>query len=71
MFAFAERFSWDAILEIMRKHDPSRKLPDNFAGGEDPNVIVPRAAAEKLLQELGFPGWTSLEESIADNVEGL
>jgi hypothetical protein len=71
VFAFGGRFNWDAILEIMRKRDPSRKLPDNFSGGEDPNEIEPRPAAERLLQELGFPGWTSLEDCIAHNVEGL
>lgn len=71
VFAFAERFSWDTILEIMRKRDPNRKLPDNFSGGKDPNEIQPRDKAEQLLKDLGFPGWTSLEQSIANNLEGL
>lgn len=71
IFAFAQRFSWDSILDIMRKRDPSRKLPADFSGGEDPNEILPREAAERLLQELGFPGWTSLEDSIHKNLEGL
>lgn len=71
IFAFAGKFSWDLIMDIMRKRDPSRKIPDNFSGGEDPNVIQPRDKAEKLLQDLGLPGFTSLEQSIANNLELL
>lgn len=69
IFAFGGRFSWDAILDIMRTLDPKRDLPDNFSGGEDPNEIEPRPKAEKLLQELGRLGWTSLKDSIAANVK--
>lgn len=69
IFAFADQFSWDKVLKIMREIDPSRNLPEDFSGGDDPNVIVPRPKAEKLLQELGRPGWTSLKESVAANVQ--
>jgi len=69
VFAFGGRFSWDAILDIMRELDPKRILPDNFSGGRDPNEIVPRPRAEKLLQELSRSGWTSLKDSIAANVK--
>ncbi|KAM5347407.1 hypothetical protein ACJ41O_010412 [Fusarium nematophilum] len=71
IFAFAGRFSWDAVIDIMRELDPQRKLPEHFSGGEDPNEIEPRDKAEKLLQELGRPGWTSLADSIAANVKDL
>lgn len=69
IFAFAGRYSWDKIMEIMRGLDPQRKLPENFSGGEDPNEIEPRPKAEALLRELGRPGWTSLADSIAANVK--
>ena len=76
IFAFASRYHWADILRVLRKllaDDPARlaRIPGDFSGGEDPNEIVPRHEAEKLLQELGRPGWTTLEESVADAVEGL
>lgn len=71
IFAFAGRFSWDQVLEILRKDQPEMKFPDNFSGGEDLNEIKPRDKAEQLLRDLGRPGWTSLEETILDNVKDL
>ncbi|OBT41210.1 hypothetical protein VE00_08096 [Pseudogymnoascus sp. WSF 3629] len=71
IFGFAGRFNWDTVLDIFRKHVPGRKFPDNFSGGEDGNEIIPRGKAEQLLRDLGRPGWTSLEESILANIEGL
>ena len=70
IFAFGGRFSWDKILKIMRTLDPNRQIPDDFSGGEDPNEIAPRPQAERLLQELGRTGWTSLADSISANVKG-
>ncbi|KAL7940088.1 hypothetical protein V8C42DRAFT_356483 [Trichoderma barbatum] len=71
IFGFAGRFNWDTVLDIFRKHVPGRKFPDKFSGGEDGNEIIPRGKAEQLLRDLGRPGWTSLEESILANIEGL
>ncbi|KAK7419023.1 hypothetical protein QQX98_003525 [Neonectria punicea] len=71
IFAFAGRFSWDQVLEILRKNEPEKKFPDNFSGGEDPNEIQPRDKAEQLLRDLGRPGWTSLEETILANVKDV
>lgn len=68
IFAFADRFNWDAVLDVMRALEPERNIPDNFRAGRDPNEIEPRPKAEKLLQELGRPGWTSLADSVAANV---
>ncbi|EXL68140.1 hypothetical protein FOPG_15792 [Fusarium oxysporum f. sp. conglutinans race 2 54008] len=71
IFGMACRFSWDSILEILRKIEPEKTFPDNFSGGEDPNEIEPRDKAEQLLRELGRPGWTTLEESIRGTLESL
>ncbi|KAH8651761.1 hypothetical protein BGZ61DRAFT_541944 [Ilyonectria robusta] len=71
IFGMAYPFSWDSILEILRKIEPEKTFPENFSGGEDPNEIEPRDKAEQLLRELGRPGWTTLEESIRGTVEGL
>jgi hypothetical protein len=71
IFGFAERYNWDAILDILRKLEPAKAFPENFSGGEDPNEIEPRHKAEQLLRDLGGPGWTPLEESIRNVVQGL
>ncbi|KAF7548842.1 hypothetical protein G7Z17_g6787 [Cylindrodendrum hubeiense] len=71
IFAFAGRFSWDAILEILRKNFPNKEFIDNFSGGEDLNEILPRSRAEQLLRDLGRPGWVSLEETVLENVKDI
>ncbi|KAJ5216968.1 hypothetical protein N7468_009976 [Penicillium chermesinum] len=69
IFAFADEFSWDRTLSVMRKIDPTRNLPEEFSDGQGQwNVIVASSKAEKLLQELGRPGWTRFEDSVAANV---
>ncbi|KAK7716924.1 hypothetical protein SLS64_002467 [Diaporthe eres] len=71
VFGFAGRFSWDEILDILRKAAPGKKLPDNFSAGSDPNEIEPRGEAEQLLRDLGRPGWVTLEESILANISAV
>ncbi|KAI0440928.1 hypothetical protein F4803DRAFT_525189 [Xylaria telfairii] len=71
IFAFAERYSWDSILDIFRKLEPNKTFVGNFSGGEDPNVIGPQGKAEQLLRDLGRAGWTHLEESIRNIVRDL
>ncbi|TVY78747.1 Aldehyde reductase 2 [Fusarium oxysporum f. sp. cubense] len=66
-FSFAERFSWDNVLDILRKTAPNKEFPNNFSAGSDPNDIKPRDEAEQLLRDLGRPGWVSLEDSILAN----
>ncbi|KAH6695063.1 hypothetical protein F5X68DRAFT_227062 [Plectosphaerella plurivora] len=70
VFAFGGKFCWDWILAIMREIEPGRKLPADFSGGEDQTIIEPRAKAEAMLRDLGHPGWTSLADTIAQNVQG-
>lgn len=71
IFGMAYPFSWNSILEILRKIEPDKTFPEDFSGGEDPNEIEPRDKAEQLLRELGRPGWTTLEESIRGTLKGL
>ncbi|KAF9783591.1 hypothetical protein IL306_009114 [Fusarium sp. DS 682] len=71
IFGFAGKFSWDSMLDVLRKHFPNKTFPENFSGGEDPNEIEPRDKAEQLLKDLGRPGWTSLEDCILANLEGV
>ncbi|RSL66561.1 hypothetical protein CEP54_003649 [Fusarium duplospermum] len=71
IFAFAERFSWDKVLAILREAQPNKSFPDDFSGGDDPHEIQGRDRAQNLLRILGQPGWTSLEDAVAENIEDL
>lgn len=71
IFGFAERFSMDDVLEILRKTAPDRKFPDNFSGGSDPSEIIPQDKAEQLLRDLGRSGWVSFEESVLANISDV
>ncbi|KAI8712546.1 Epimerase domain-containing protein [Fusarium sp. LHS14.1] len=71
IFAFAGRFSWDRVLSILREARSTRSFLNDFSGGDDPHEIQGREKAENLLRVLGRPGWTSLEESVADNIRDL
>ncbi|KEY74348.1 hypothetical protein S7711_10172 [Stachybotrys chartarum IBT 7711] len=68
IFAFGGPFSWDDILEVVRKAYPQKTWPANFSRGNAWIDVEPRGRAEKLLQRLGQPGWVSFENSILANV---
>ncbi|KAL3470491.1 NAD(P)-binding protein [Aspergillus californicus] len=74
IFGFASRFNWTDIISIMRKLRPDNRVipnpPENE--GRDQNVIVCASRAEGLLREFfDQPGWITLEQSIADGIEGM
>jgi hypothetical protein len=71
IFGYAGRVSWDAILGIFRKLEPEKNFVADFSGGDDPALIKSREKAEGLLRDLGRLGWTSLEQSVADLIEGV
>lgn len=71
IFAFAESVNGDMVLDILRKTYPEKTFPENFQGGHDLTKVVPRERAEELLRDMGRDGWTSLEESVRRNTEGL
>ncbi|KAL6355759.1 hypothetical protein LRP88_09342 [Fusarium phalaenopsidis] len=71
IFAFAEPFNWDKVLDILRKQNPGVKFINNFQADQDLTEIKPKARAEQLLRDLGRPGWTSLEDGILLNTEDL
>ncbi|KJZ74984.1 hypothetical protein HIM_05470 [Hirsutella minnesotensis 3608] len=66
VFGMVDPFNWDQVLDILRKQNPDRKFHDNFTGGERIINVLPKARAEQLLKDLGRPGWTSLEECLAN-----
>lgn len=64
IFGFGEYYTWNKILAIMRKAQPTKTFPDDVQTFGPEYTIEPRARAEELLQKLGRPGFRSLEESI-------
>ncbi|KAF9873042.1 aldehyde reductase [Colletotrichum karsti] len=69
IFGFAGKFSWDLILDILRKNFPEKTFPENFSAELSKKTIAPSGKAEELLRELGRPGWTSLEDTIVETIK--
>uniref|UniRef100_A0A1Y1MV40 Uncharacterized protein n=1 Tax=Photinus pyralis TaxID=7054 RepID=A0A1Y1MV40_PHOPY len=73
LFAFAGPHNWTDVIEVLRRRCPQSKLPpapDNE--GRDLSDVKPAKRAEQLLRDFfGVPGWTSLEDSLANGIDGL
>ncbi|KAJ9148596.1 NAD(P)-binding protein [Pleurostoma richardsiae] len=71
IFGCAERYSWPKVLEILKQSYPDKAdfvdLPD--AGWDQTDMANGRAT--ELLRSLGQDEWTSLEQSVRDNVESF
>ncbi|KAH6673670.1 hypothetical protein B0J14DRAFT_667193 [Halenospora varia] len=72
LFAYATPFNWNAVLRIFRKLRPDHKFIDDY---EDESIQdrskVANERTEELLKRMGRPGFTPIEESIKNNIEGL
>lgn len=72
IFAFAQPFTWNDVLGILRKLRPSKSLPDDIQGAEKSNMSVPTQRGAQLLRDVfGRQGWTGLEETVGENVKDL
>ena len=72
LFAFAEPFNWNRVLQFFREKFPERKFREDFPGlGEDLSIIDRKKRAVQLLKGLGKDGFTSFEESVYNNVKDL
>lgn len=69
IFGVAGPFSWDSVLEVLRKQNPERKFMDNFSGGDSGIVYKDRPRSEQLLRDLGVEGFISLEETVREASE--
>lgn len=70
VFGAAHPFSWDEILEIMRKQNPERKFMENFCPSTEVSIhFAGRDRAESLLRDLGSEGFTSLEDTVWANTQ--
>jgi nucleoside-diphosphate-sugar epimerase len=67
IYAFAQPYNWNDILAIFRKLKPSESFLEDREQGRNLSE-VPNDVAEELLKKHYGHGWTSLEESIRQNV---
>jgi len=72
IFAFSEPFNFNDVLRALRKIRPDHKFPEDF---QDDNVRdrskVQNQRGAELLKTFGRPGWTTLSESLANNIQDL
>lgn len=61
------------VLRILRKLRPSHKFIDDYLDDTKDRDLstVENERAIELLQRVGRPGFTSLEESLKNSIEGL
>ncbi|KAF5875692.1 putative aldehyde reductase protein [Botrytis fragariae] len=73
LFAFAEPFNNNILLRTFRKIRPDAKIMDDFHDDSvnDLSKVANQRAAELLRRDFGRAGFTSLEESLANNIQGL
>ncbi|KAF5604327.1 aldehyde reductase II [Fusarium pseudocircinatum] len=72
IFPWAETWNLDQILAILRAQNPDRTFVKDFQAMRYlADIEEPRSRCIQLLQALGEPGFTSLEESIRLNSEDL
>ncbi|OBR16162.1 NAD dependent epimerase/dehydratase [Colletotrichum higginsianum IMI 349063] len=69
IFAWAEPFNFDTILDILRTQFPGKKFADNFHNYEELSTAVePLSRAAELLGQLGRDGFVPLKQSVLLNV---
>ncbi|KAF7561190.1 hypothetical protein G7046_g2948 [Stylonectria norvegica] len=72
IFAFAEPFTWNEVLAVLRKLYPSKEFADDIPDAERSNMTVANGRGLQLLKDVfGREGWTSLEETVTENVKDL
>ncbi|KXH65897.1 NAD dependent epimerase/dehydratase [Colletotrichum salicis] len=72
IFAWAEPFNFDTVLDILRTHFPEKNFVDNFHHYRELSVVSqPQSRAVELLRQLGRGGFVPLKQSVLLNVEDL
>lgn len=73
LMAFADKFTWPSIIDILRRRFPERA--NNLAPVEPITVEnlgeVDNARSVEILQKLGEKGFRTLEESLVDTMEAV
>jgi len=71
ILAYAYPFNWNDVLACLRKIKPEKKFPNDFPNNDKDLSKVNNSRGAELLKAFGREGWTGLEESVRENVEGL
>ncbi|KAM5346115.1 hypothetical protein ACJ41O_009120 [Fusarium nematophilum] len=72
IFAYAGPYTWHMIQAVMKDLYPDKAFPPDIAEAElDRSEIVLAPKAEGYLKEMGYKGWTTLEESVKMNTEDM
>ena len=72
IFAWHTPFNWNLILATMRKLRPGHKFVDDLPDSEMLSGKVDDRLGLKLLKKwAGKDGWTSLEQGVKENLEGI
>ncbi|SPO04382.1 related to dihydroflavonol-4-reductase [Cephalotrichum gorgonifer] len=72
IYACAAPFTWNQVLDVLRRLYPSRQLAEDIEGAKLSVLGYPTKRGEQLLQNtFGREGWSSLEETVAENVKDL
>ncbi|KAH7076218.1 NAD-P-binding protein [Paraphoma chrysanthemicola] len=66
LFGFAEPYSWNSILAILRKLYPGQKLPEDLPGLGKDLSHPPKERSEFVLKGFGQDGYKGLEESLKE-----
>lgn len=69
LFAFAEPWDYNKMLDIWRKLYPERKFPDPIEGLGVDKMEIPNKRAEELLTWVKGAGWDSLEKGLKEMTE--
>lgn len=73
IFAYAQPYNWNSILEVLRKLRPEHKFPEDLSdNSKDLSTIAGIPRAEAILREdWGQSGFVGLEESLKQNIAHL
>ncbi|KAH8754295.1 hypothetical protein F5883DRAFT_632579 [Diaporthe sp. PMI_573] len=72
IISYATHFTWNDVLDHLRKIRPDHEWVDDFTDGTIKDLSqVSNERGTVLLKALGRHGWTSVEESLRLNLEGL
>lgn len=68
LFAFSQVYSYNEVMDLLRKLGPDRNIPKNIDDDSRDLSTIDTKRSIELLQRMGRPGFTSLEESIKENI---
>lgn len=66
LFAFSEPYSWNVVIDTLKKLYPKRTFPDGLPGLGKDLSHPPVERAEQILKKLGAPGFKPLEQSLKE-----